>query len=76
MFGAVVDLVTYESIEGSHWTANASPFACSLGVLSVSFVIVVLKVKGAIAGDPLAHQKLERGDKCGRRLEFVFFQPV
>jgi hypothetical protein len=60
-FGAVVDLVTYESIEGSHWTANASPFACSVGVLSVSLVIAVMKIRGAMTGRPLAYQKLERG---------------
>jgi hypothetical protein len=62
-FGAVVDLVTYESIEGSHWTANASPFASSLGVLGVSIVIAGMMLRSSLAGQQLAHQRLERGDK-------------
>ncbi len=62
-FGAVVDLVTYDSIRGSHWTTNAAPFACSLGVLGVTLIILYLHVRSRMHGIRPVYQTLEKGDK-------------
>lgn len=62
-FGAVVDLVTYDSIKGSHWTTNAAPFACALGVLCVTVIIAYLHIKSVRRGEARVYQTLEKGDK-------------
>lgn len=49
LFGAIVELVTYDAIEGSHWSTNALPVACACGVLGVSSTIawrILHKVPG------------------------------
>ncbi len=63
LFGEIVDLITYDSIKGSHWTTNAGPFACTVGVLGISTLIIFQHLRGVIKGTKTEYQPLEKADK-------------
>jgi hypothetical protein len=62
-FGEVVDLITYDSIEGSHWTTNAGPLACTVGVLVISILIMFQHVRLRLHGRKVEYQPLNAADK-------------
>jgi hypothetical protein len=62
-FGEVVDLITYDSITGSHWTTNAGPFACMVGVFVISLLILVQHARYARKKMQVIYQPLEKSDK-------------
>jgi hypothetical protein len=45
LFGGVVELVTYNAIVGSHWSTNALPFACVLGIGGITIAIAIAQLR-------------------------------
>jgi hypothetical protein len=62
-FGEMVDLITYDSITGSHWTTNAGPFACMVGVFVISLLILAQHARYARKKMQVIYQPLEKSDK-------------
>jgi len=67
-FGEMVDLITYDSITGSHWSTNAGPFACMMGVFIISALIVAQHIRLARQKARVTYQPVERSD-------WLFFIP-
>lgn len=62
LFGNVVELVTYNAIEGSHWSTSALPFACLLGIGTICFAILYSQMNNLRTGRQLHFHKPERTD--------------
>ncbi len=67
-FGEMVDLITYDSITGSHWTTNAGPFACMAGVFVITVLIGGQHIKFAVKMKRVEYQPVEKTD-------WLFFIP-
>jgi hypothetical protein len=61
-FGEMVDLITYDSITGSHWTTNAGPFACMVGVFVITTLIVFQHVRFKIQKRRVTYQPVQKSD--------------
>lgn len=62
-FGELVDLITYDSITGSHWSTNAGPFSCMIGVLVISMLIGFQHIRFAYKKAQMIYQPLDKSDK-------------
>lgn len=62
-FGEMVDLITYDSITGSHWTTNAGPFACMVGVFVISVLIALQHIRYSLKKVPVTYQPVDKLDK-------------
>lgn len=45
LFGGVVELLTYHAITGSHWTTDALPIACVIGVGGITLAMAFAQLK-------------------------------
>lgn len=43
--GGIVEYATYQAIPGAHWSTNALPLACVLGLGGITFAILVAQVR-------------------------------
>lgn len=61
LFGSTVEFLTYNAIDGAHWSMSALPFACLLGIGGTCLAIVVTQLRNGKAGNVIYH-KPERSD--------------
>ena len=45
LFGGVVELMTYNAITGSHWSSNALPFACVIGIGAITATMAYAQLR-------------------------------
>lgn len=45
LFGGVVEYVTYNAITGSHWSTDALPIACVVGIGSITIAIAAAQIR-------------------------------
>ena len=62
LFGGIVELLTYDSIEGGHWTSSALPLACTIGISVVCMAVCVASVRDRLRGRSPSHHPPEKSD--------------
>ena len=60
--GGIVEYATYQAIPGAHWSNNALPLACVLGLGFITLAIIVAKVKSWFKGTEYSYEPPEKKD--------------
>ncbi len=50
LFGGIVELLTYAAITGAHWSTDALPFACVLGIGFITLSIGLAQLRNTLSG--------------------------
>lgn len=60
--GGIIELITYQAIEGSHWSASALPLACTIGVGTICLAILISQIRSTFQSSGLIFLKPEKID--------------
>lgn len=60
--GGIVEYATYQAIPGAHWSSNALPFACVLGLGFITLAIIFAQVKNWFRGTEYMYEPPETKD--------------
>lgn len=60
--GGVVEYATYQAIPGAHWSSNALPLACAIGLGFITLAIIVAQVRNWIHKTQYQYESPEKKD--------------
>ncbi len=60
--GGIVEYATYQAIPGAHWSSNALPLACVLGLGFITIAIIYAQIKNWLHKTEYQYEKPEKKD--------------